>query len=316
MHVGLHIGKFHWPGSPENISDTLTEIAQTAEQSGFYSIWVMDHIFQLGTHYGYIHGPVEDEMLEAYTTIAYLAAKTKTIKLGAQVTCNFFRNPALLVKMITTLDVLSKGRAYLGLGAGWFGREAVGYGYKFPSLKVRFEMLEETLKIIQRMYNYKKSDPFKGKFYTLQEPMNNPPPITKPHPPILIGGSGERKTLKLVARYGDACNIVIGTTLKDAGDLTREGITWDIFVDRVKHKFNVLKKHCEDVGRPYEEIEKTVTTYIEVDPEAMKTKEVLSLCKKLSNVGCQHVIFNMPNVHEIEPLRIIGSEIIPVVKEL
>ncbi|MCE7740499.1 MAG: TIGR03560 family F420-dependent LLM class oxidoreductase [Candidatus Heimdallarchaeota archaeon] len=224
MKIGLHIGKFHWPGSPENISSKLTEIAQTADDAGFYSIWVMDHIFQLGTQCGTIHGPEEAEMLEAYTTVAHLAAVTKKIKVGAQVTCNFFRNPALLVKMLTTIDVLSKGRTYLGIGAGWFEREAVGYGYEFPSLKVRFEMLEESLQIIKHMWS-RNTNSFKGKYFSLQEPLNNPPPVSKPHPPILIGGSGEKKTLRFVAKYGDACNIVLGTTLKDAGVLTGEEIT-------------------------------------------------------------------------------------------
>ena len=312
MKIGLHIGKFHWPGSPDNISDKLTEIAKLADSADFYSLWVMDHIFQLGTQYGTIHGSEEEAMLEAYTTVAYLAAITKKIKVGAQVTCNFFRNPALLVKMLTTIDVLSKGRAYLGIGAGWFEREAVGYGYEFPSLKQRFEQLEETLKIIKHMWSGN-TQPFEGKFFTLQETLNNPPPATKPHPPILIGGSGEKKTLKYVAKYGDACNIVLGTTLKDAGALTREGISWDYFMERLEHKYSVLRQHCEDVGRPYEEIEKTVTTYIQLSPDAMSAEEVIELCKKLSKAGCEHVVFNMPNVHEIKPLEIMGNDVIPAV---
>jgi F420-dependent oxidoreductase-like protein len=315
MRIGLHIGKFHWPGSPENISDKLTEIAQVADDVGFYSLWVMDHIFQLGTQYGTIHAPVEEAMLEAYTTIAYLAAVTKKIKVGAQVTCNFLRNPALVVKMLTTIDVLSEGRTYLGIGAGWFEREAVGYGYNFPSLKVRFEQLEETLQIIKHMWsgNIK---PFEGKCITLKEPLNNPPSVTKPHPPILVGGSGEKKTLRLVTKYGDACNIVLGTTLKYAGALTRDGITWDHFMEYLSHKFVVLKQHCGDVGRPYDEIEKTATTYIQISPDAMNGDEIFDICKKLNNVGCEHVVFNMPNVHESKPLEIIGQDVIPRALEL
>ena len=314
MRIGLHIGKFNWPGSPDNISDMLTEIAQAADRAGFYSIWVMDHVFQLGDQYGEVHGPEEDAMLEAYTTVSHLAAVTKRIKVGAQVTCNFFRNPALLVKMLTTIDVLSKGRTYLGIGAGWFEREAVGYGYEFPSLKTRFEQLEETLKIIKHMWSGN-TQPFEGKFIKLQEPVNNPPPVTKPHPPILIGGSGEKKTLRFVAKYADACNIVLGTSLKNAGVLTREDFTWDNTLERLKHKYSVLKQHCEDVGRPYSEVEKTVTTYIQFSSDAMNTEEVIELCKKLSDVGCEHVVFNMPNVHEIKPLEIMGEHVIPKVSD-
>lgn len=214
--------------------------------------------------------------------------------------------------MLTTIDVLSKGRTYLGIGTGWFEREAVGYGYEFPSLKVRFEMLEESLQIIKHMWS-RNTNPFKGKYFSLQEPLNNPPPVSKPHPPILIGGSGEKKTLRFVAKYGDACNIVLGTTLKNAGALVSEGTTWDSNAERLKHKFNVLKQHCDDVGRPYEEIEKTATTYIQLSPDEMSAADVLEICMKLSNVGCEHVVFNMPNVHEIKPLEIMGQEVIPKV---
>ncbi len=312
MKIGLHIGKFHWPGSPENISDKLTEIARVADENDFYSIWVMDHVFQLGDQFGIVHGPEEAEMLEAYTTISYLAGKTKKIKLGTQVTCNFFRNPALLVKMVTNLDVLSKGRAYFGIGAGWFEREAVGYGYEYPSLKIRFEMLEESLKIFKHMFAGK-TEPFEGKHFTLQEPINSPPPVTKPHPPILIGGSGEKKTLRFVAKYADACNIVLGTTFKNAGRLYDDDKDWDFWKERLEHKYAVLRGHCEDIGRPYEEVEKTATTYIELSPESMSSSDVLNICRKLSNAGCEHLVFNMPNVDEIKPLEVMGKEVIPEV---
>ncbi len=315
MHIGLHIGKFHWPGSPENISDKLKEIAKVADEAGFYSIWVMDHVFQLGAQFGSVHGPEEEEMLEAYSTIAYLAGVTKKIKVGVQVSCNFFRNPALLIKMMTTIDVLSKGRTYFGIGAGWFERETVGYGYDFPSLKERFERLEEILKIAKHMWSGN-TDPFEGKYFSLKEPLNNPPPVSKPHPPILIGGSGEKKTLRFVAKYADACNIVLGTTIKNAGRLTGEDITWESNVERLKHKYAVLKQHCEDVGRPYDEIEKTVTTYIQISPDAMTAQDVIEICKKLNDAGCEHVVFNMPNVHEIKPLKIMGKEVIPKVLNL
>lgn len=315
MRIGLHIGKFDWLGSPKNIGEKLTEIAKTADDMGFYSIWVMDHVFQLGTRYGTIHGPEEAEMLEGYSTIAYIAALTKKIKVGVQVTCNFFRNPALLVKMISTIDVLSGGRTYLGIGAGWFEREAKGYGFLFPSLKERFERLEETLQIIKHMWSENK-EPFKGKYFQLKEPLNNPQPLSKPHPPILIGGRGEKKTLRFVAKYANACNIVLGTTLKEAGALRVENSTWDNYSEYLQSKYSVLKKHCDDIGRPYEEVEKTAATYIKLAPEAMNPEEIIAICQKLSDVGCQHLVFNMPNVDEIEPLRIMGDEVIPTANKM
>jgi F420-dependent oxidoreductase-like protein len=313
LKVGLHIGKFDWAGSPRNIGKKLTEIAQKADEVGFESIWVMDHVFQLGTQFGTIHGPETAVMLEGNSVIAYLAALTKKIKLGVQVTCNFFRNPALLIKILTTIDVLSEGRSYLGIGAGWFEREARGYGYKFPSLKERFERLEETLQIAKHMWSGN-TNVFEGKFLTLTEPINVPHPLSKPHPPILIGGAGEKRTLRLVAKYGDACNIVLGTTLQEAGVLARENITWDHQVERLMHKYNVLKQHCDDIGRSYEEIEKTATTYIKLAPDAMNSSEIIQICKKLADVGCQHLIFNMPNVDDITPLEIMGREVIKEVK--
>ena len=315
MKVGVHIGKFDWAGSPKNISTKLTEIAQVADSEGFSSLWVMDHLFQLGTQYGTIHGPVEAEMLEAYSTIAYLAAKTEKIKLGVQVSCGFFRNPALLVKTISTIDVLSNGRMYFGIGAGWFEREAKGLGFPFPSLKERFERLEEIIQISKQMWKGEVA-PYNGKYYKLEEPINNPQPVSKPHPPILIGGSGEKKTLRFVAKYGDACNLVVGTSIEEAGRLYREEVTWQARAEYIEQKLQVLKEHCKDVGRPYEEIEKTSTTYIKIAPDAMNPEEVVEICQTLGQAGIQHIIFNMPNIDEIEPLRIIRKEVIPKVRKM
>jgi F420-dependent oxidoreductase-like protein len=289
----------------------MAEIARTADDAGFYSIWVMDHLFQLGTRYGIIHGPVEDPMIEGYSTISYLAGLTKQIRLGLLVTCCFYRNPGLLVKTVSTIDVLSRGRTYFGIGAGWNERESRGLGYSFPSLRERFERLEETLQIAKHMWSGD-TTPFSGKQYNLAEPINSPQPLSKPHPPILIGGGGEKKTLRFVARYGDACNLVMGTTL-DAGVLRQsreEGF------NELRHKLQVLRKHCRDLGRPYDDIEKTVATYIKLAPDAMSTNEVVELCHELDGLGFDHVIFNMPNVHEIEPIQTIGDEIIPQVRRL
>jgi F420-dependent oxidoreductase-like protein len=311
MRVGLPIGKFHWPGSPANIGEKLAEIARTADDMGFYSLWVMDHLFQLGSRYGTFHGPVEAPMLEGYSTISYLAALTRRIKIGLLVTCNSYRDPGLLVKIVSTIDVLSGGRAYLGIGAGWFEREAKGLGIAFPSLRERFERLEETLQIAKQMWagNVKS---FEGKHYQLAEPLNNPQPLSKPHPPILIGGGGEKKTLRLVAKYADACNFVIGTTLKEAGDLIESR---EKSLEYLRRKLAVLEQHCSDIGQSYNYIEKTVATYIKLAPDAMDTTEVIELCRQLADLGFQHVIFNMPNVHEIKPLEIIGNEVIPTVAE-
>ena len=315
MKIGLHIGKFEWEGSPQNIGEKLAEIAQKAEEVGFSSIWVMDHVFQLGTRYGTIHGPETGAMLEGYSTIAYMAGMTRKIKLGVQVTCNFFRNPALLIKMLTTVDVLSGGRTYFGIGAGWFEREAIGYGYDFPPLKERFGRLEEVLQIAKHIWAGKTSS-FEGKYITLKEPVNSPQPLSKPHPPILIGGSGEKKTLLLVAKYGDACNIVLGTSLKEAGALFIEDISWKPQIERLTQKYKILQQHCKNIGRSYDEIEKTATTYIKIAPDAMNPAEVIQICKKLADAGCQHLIFNMPNVDDIKPLEIIGREVINKVADL
>lgn len=309
MKIGLHIGKFDWPGSPNNIGEMLTEIAQIADEAGFYSLWVMDHLFQLGEQYGTIHGPVETAMLEGYSTIAYLAGVTKRIKLGLLVTCNFFRQPGLLVKTVSTIDVLSGGRTYLGLGAGWFERESLGMGFYFPPLKERFSRLEETLQIVKQMWA-SDTQPFTGKHYQLGEPLNYPQPLSQPHPPILIGGGGEKKTLRLVAKYADACNFVIMSQLEEAGILQE---TREASLDRLSRKLAVLEKHCMDVGRPLDEIEKTVVTYIKLAPDATTTEDVILLCRQLSDLGFDHVIFNMPNVHEIEPLRIIGNEVVQTI---
>jgi F420-dependent oxidoreductase-like protein len=184
-------------------------------------------------------GPADDPMLEAYSTLSYLAGVTKRARLGTLVTGVVYRHPGFLVKAATNLDVLSGGRAYLGIGAAWYEREAVGLGMPFPPVSERFERLEETLQIAKRMWSGDRT-PYEGKHYRLAEPISSPQPLSKPHPPILVGGMGEKKTLRLVAQYADACNLFTA-----------------IGVDEVARKLDVLKRHCEDVGRPYDEIERT-----------------------------------------------------------
>ncbi|MFW9991172.1 MAG: LLM class F420-dependent oxidoreductase [Candidatus Odinarchaeota archaeon] len=292
MRIGLQIPRFTWPGGKGEIKTRLAEIASTAEKANFSSIWVMDHYFQLE-----MIGKVDEPMLEGYATLSYLAAITKRVRLGTLVTGVVYRYPGYLVKAVTTLDVLSGGRAYFGVGAAWFEREAIGLGFPFPPIKERFERLEETLQIAKHMWSGKK-EPFKGKHYQLAEPISSPQPLSSPHPPILIGGSGEKKTLYLVAKYADACNL-----------FTYGG------TDVIRCKLKVLRKHCDDVGRSYDDIEKTALGTVHIAPEKMKASDVISTCRDLAAAGIEHVIFNMPNVHEIKPLEIFGEEIIPAVAD-
>lgn len=293
MRIGLQIPNFTWPGGAEVIHSKLAEIAQTAEEAGFYSLWVMDHYFQIPSV-----GDVDEPMLEAYTTLSYMAALTARVKLGALVSGNIYRYPAILVKQDTTLDVLSAGRAYLGIGTGWFEREADGLGVPFPSLSERFERLEETLQIAHQMWS-DDNGPYDGKYYQLEETLCVPQPLSQPHPPIMIGGMGEQKTLRMVAQYADACNLFIR-----AGN------------DVMAHKLDVLKQHCEDVGRPYDEIEKTGLETVHIAPGEMTANDVIEECRALAELGFQHLIFNMPNVSDITPLKTFGAEIIPAVAEL
>ncbi|MFX0114547.1 MAG: TIGR03560 family F420-dependent LLM class oxidoreductase [Candidatus Hodarchaeota archaeon] len=311
MRVGLGVLKFHWPGSPANISEKLTEMAKAADKAKFCSFWVMDHLFQLGAEAGTIHGPIEAPMLEGYSTIAYLAAVTRQIKLGVAVACPVYRYPGLLVKMISTIDVLSRGRTYFGIGAGWFEREAKGLGIPFPPLRERYERLEETLQIAKQMWTGN-IESFEGKYYRLEEPLNSPQPLSQPHPPILIGGHGEKKTLRLVAKYANACNLIIRAPLDEFGIFREE---YESGLARLKRKLAILKQHCNAVGRPYGDIEKTVVTYTKLASDGQNPTEVIELCRHLADLGFQHVIFNIVNDYEVEPIEIMGEEIIPSIIE-
>ncbi|MGE5222032.1 MAG: LLM class F420-dependent oxidoreductase [Omnitrophica WOR_2 bacterium] len=299
MKIGLQIPNFTWPGGPESIAGTLADIARTADDAGFASLWVMDHFFQIGSRdRSRGLGPAEDEMLEGYSTLAYLAGFTRKAKLGTLVTGVIYRYPGILVKTVTTLDVLSGGRAYLGIGAAWNEREAKGLGVPFPALVERFQRLEEALQIAKQMWS-DQNGPYNGRYYQLAETLNSPQPLSKPHPPVLIGGGGERKTLRLVAQYADACNL-----FSQAG------------TDAVRAKLEVLKRHCEAVGRDYAEIEKTTLGTVHLAPGQLSASDVIEQCKALAGIGIQQAIFNMPNVHEIRPLETFGREIIPAVAGL
>jgi len=293
MRVGLQVPNFSWPGGAAEIGARLAAIGRTADDAGFYSLWVMDHFFQIG-----MIGAPEEPMLEGYSALSFLAGVTKRVKLGTLVTGVIYRHPGLLVKTVTTLDVVSGGRAYLGIGAAWNEQESRGLGVPFPPLKERFEKLEEALQIAHQMWRGDRT-PYNGKHYQLGDPLNSPPALSKPHPPIMIGGGGEQKTLRLVAQYADACNL-----------FARMGN------DIVRQKLDVLKGHCEAVGRPYDEIERTSLATVNLAPGADTPEKIVALCRSLAEVGIQHTIFNMPNVHELAPLETFGREIIPAVAGL
>jgi F420-dependent oxidoreductase-like protein len=290
VRIGLQVPSFSWP---EGIGPKLAEIGRTADETGFASLWVMDHFFQIGSV-----GDVDEPMLEGYSALSYLAGVTERVKLGTLVTGVIYRYPGLLVKTATTLDVLSGGRAYLGIGAGWNERESRGLGVPFPSTRERFERLEEALQIAHQMWSGEVR-PYEGEHYRLAEALNSPQALSDPHPPVMIGGMGEKRTLRLVAQYADACNL-----------FTYGGS------DVIRHKLEVLRGHCEDVGRDYEEIERTALGTAYLAEEGMGAEDVIGLCQEMSEAGIQHLIFNMPNVHEIKPLVTFGKEIIPAVADL
>jgi F420-dependent oxidoreductase-like protein len=234
VRIGIHYANFSHPDWQDTLVDRLTATAEVADQGGAAVFTVMDHWFQMEA----LGGPPEP-MLEGYTTLGYLAARTERVRLGLLVTGTTYRHPGLLAKTVTTLDVLSRGRAQLGIGAAWYDREHHGLGVPFPPTAERFERLEETLQVVRQMWS-DDDGVYEGTHYRLAETVNVPPPVQQPHPPILVGGSGERKTLRLVAQYADACNLFA------AG------------IDTTRHKLDVLRRHCDDVGRDYDTIEKTM----------------------------------------------------------
>jgi F420-dependent oxidoreductase-like protein len=242
-------------------------------------------------------GPAEQEMLEGYSALSFLAGHTKRARLGTMVTGVTYRHPGVLVKTVTTLDVLSGGRAYLGIGAAWFEREHAGLGVPFPKLGERFERLEEALRIAHQMWSGKAA-PFAGKHYQLAETLCVPAPVSRPHPRILIGGMGEKKTLRLVARYADACNLFefLGT----------DGLT---------KKLEVLRRHCDTERRDFGSIEKTTLGTAQVGA-GQSAADVIARCRGLAALGVDQAIFNMPNAHELTPLETFGKEIIPAVAGL
>lgn len=287
MKLGLHVANLSWPDGPERLADNMTRAATLAEEVGFSRVSVMDHVWQIGPI-----GPPEEPMLEAYTALGYLAARTSRVELLAWVTAVSYRDPGLLVKAVTTLDVLSNGRAMLGIGAAWNGEESAGLGLFFPPTAERFERLEETLQIFGQMCGAD-DGPYAGTHYRLGRTLNSPQPLRRPRPPILIGGGGEKKTLRLVAQYADACNLFGGPS------------------SELEHKLDVLRGHCADVGRDYDEIEKTVMASLDPGPAGEKVDELLDDLRRYAALGFTQVQGAPAGPVTAEALEILGERVIP-----
>ena len=307
---GLQIPSFTYPGvSDEKLFERVAEIAVTAERSGFDSVWVMDHYYQIP-----MVGRPEEPMLEAYTALSGLAARTSRVRLGAMVTGVTYRNPAFLAKVVTTLDVVSAGRAILGIGAAWNEQEHRGYGWDFPPVRERMDRLQEALQVCRAMFTEDRPT-FRGRYYRIEAAINSPRPVTPGGPPILIGGGGERRTLKLVARYADACNLF--------GD-----------VETVRHKLGVLRRHCDDLGRDYDEITKTrlgglfvAETERELQRGLQQYAEqrgvpidmvrgyvaagtpdrIVEQVGAFFEAGLDGLVFNMIQAHEVDPVALAGT---------
>jgi F420-dependent oxidoreductase-like protein len=287
MKIGLQIPDYTWPGGAKEIGPTLVKIAHTADQGGFHLIGVMDHFFQIG-----MIGPPEREMLESYTTLGYLAASTSRVRLVTIVTGAVYRYPGVIAKTVTTLDVLSGGRAMLGVGAGWNEYEAKALGIPFPPVAERFDWLEDTLRLCLQMWKGDEAR-LEGKKFVFERPLNSPQSLSQPHPPIIIGGMGEQKTLRLVAKYADACNLFP--------------------TPEVQHKLDVLKKHCEREKRNYDDIEKTTMFRFDVGERGENVGQIVEQLRGLSRMGFSAAMGGVKDVWKITPLEIIAREVIPAV---
>ncbi len=291
MRVSISVTNFSWPSGPGGLGAELMRLVRAADQAGVDTVWVADHLLQADP----TAGPDETEMLEAYTTLGFLAGQTERVRLGTMVTPVALRPPALLVKTVTTLDVLSGGRAWLGIGAGYHAEEAQALDLPLPPTAERFERLEETLQVALRMWAGDET-PFEGKHYRLRHPAGSPGPAQRPHPPILVGGAGERRTLRLVARYADACSLP---------DIPDGGRT-------VRHKLAVLAGHCADAGRPYEAIEKTLGTRLEAGEPG---DQFVRRCRASAALGIQHVVLITPGPWKPERLAVLAAAI-PELREV
>jgi F420-dependent oxidoreductase-like protein len=287
MKFGLQVNSFTWPGGAAAIGPTLARVTRTADDVGFDSIWVMDHFFQIRGL-----GPPEAPMLEGLTTLGFMAANSEKARLGLMVGGIHYRPPGLWIKAVTTLDILSGGRAWFGIGAAWNEEESTALGFPFPPLRDRFEMLEETLQMAGAMWagGTGTGESFSGRHFNATRLMNSPQAISRPRIPIMIGGGGERRTLRLVAQYGDACNVF--------GDAAR-----------IAHKYAVLREHCERLGRSYDAIERS--TLQSVDLDAQSSDELVERFGALGDAGAQHILMSVRGVSDVSRLERLGAEILP-----
>ncbi len=297
MKVGLQISSFTWPGGPAAIAPTLARVVRAADDAGFDSIWVMDHFFQIRSV-----GRPEEPMLEGWTTLGWMAAHSTRARLGLMVGGVHYRQPGLWVKAATTLDVLSGGRAWLGIGAAWNEEESNALGFPFPTLGERFEMLEDTLAIAHGMWDGERGSEqaFEGRHTRATRLLNSPQSISRPRVPIMIGGGGERKTLRLVARYADACNVFGGP-------------------EKLHHKYEVLRRHCEEVGRDPDEIERSTLQNVRLaldGGQGESPQQVVDRFGELADAGAQHVIFSVRDVWNPAALEAIGRDVVPHLQRL
>jgi F420-dependent oxidoreductase-like protein len=297
MRLGISAGNFSWPIPTDEIGPKVAAIARAADEAGFDGFWAMDHFFQIAA----TGEPPESPLPEAYSVLNFIAGQTTRIRLGTLVTCAIYRQPGVLLKMVTSLDVLSGGRAIFGIGAGWNDEEARGLGLFFPSTAERFEHLEETLQIAELMWA-DDDRPFEGKHYQLARTLNSPNSLQRPRPPIMIGGGGEKKTLRLVAQYGDMCNLVAAPG--------PEGL------DALRHKLDVLRAHCQDVGRDYDTIQKSVMVFVELgdDVDAGKGR-LLERLGELAGIGISDVIFVRAGAFDVDSVEVLSS-LVPAVADL
>lgn len=293
MKFGLQISSFTWPGGARELGPTLARVVRTADEVGFDSIWVMDHLFQIRSV-----GRPEEPMLEGWTALGFIAAHTQRARIGLMVGGIHYRDPGIWVKAATTLDVLSGGRAWLGLGAAWNREESEALGFAFPPLGTRFEMLEETLRIAHEMFegDLGSQRALQGRHYQPTRLMNSPQSISRPRVPIMIGGGGEQKTLRLVAKYADASNVFGGP-------------------EHIHRKWQILKAHCEAIGRPYDEIERTtLPSNLRISRDGsdggMSPAQVVDYYGELADAGAQHIVFSVRDVHETDRLELIGEQVI------
>jgi F420-dependent oxidoreductase-like protein len=298
VKLGLQISSFTWPGGEAEIAPTLARIAATADEVGFDSIWVMDHFFQIRSI-----GRLEEPMLEGLSALSFMAAHTRRARLGLLVGGIHYRQPGLWIKAVTTLDVLSGGRAWFGIGAAWNVEESRALGFPMPVLGDRFRLLEETLQMAHQAWtgDHGSETELDGLHLQAERVLNSPQALSRPHPPILVGGGGERTTLRLVARYADACNVFGGP-------------------DMLRHKYEVLRRHCSAVGRDYDTIERTNLATISLTPDgrrgSLTADGLLQRLGGWAEAGSHHTIVSIRDVWDLSKLELIGREVLPQARAL